>query len=743
MNIAVAVISPIAYGPLDRIRIGRIAYTCVKTNEHSHEFARACDPDMVEIFSHADIARIEKTDAYRYDRDWFKSGQAKARDRSGVEHLSEIPKRELPRILLRWEFCNRFRLMSMTGKAKATNAGMTEAIELIALQIKDMDFVHALRAEEEWTGKPPARNSDGSLRKPRLDKRVAPGAPPDWIPNYRSVQRWLKILEECDWEISGLRTCYRRSGNRTPRLEPEAHDLLVENARKYATAQRHSVAEVHDLLDVAITARNSEREREGLPPLACPSKRRLHREIKGLDAFWVYSRRHTPEAAQKKFAGIEDGPVATRIGERIEMDEWNVGLQTLLVKAQIWPELNAAARAAIERARPCLYVAIDRASRCVLAMRMTDGPRASEAVATIRTIISDKTAFANGAGAKSAWMMSTGIGRLVTDWGNAFYSTETRRVVTSMGATYDHPPAGMAQLRGTVERMFSTYEKRFTSHFSGRTFSNVVQKGDYDAEANASVPFEVLARAIVRYVVDDYHHRPHAGLGGETPYNAWVRLAGSTGRLPAPDSHVQRAIFGILDENCTLDGSGVVCLGLRYQNRELFEHFTARGVTTVAVRIDPQDVGWASVKIGDDWIDVPCRKKELRGVRLRDWIETAMDLKTRFKNAASLSRPTVLAAVRDLAALGQQLRDETGISEALDTPESLARAKEALGLGFELPEWNDETPASDGGDVLANTIRVGAPPVALPASDTLPDLPDAAPPEAAGWSMGPRNENGR
>jgi len=253
-----------------------------------------------------------------------------------------------------------------------------------------------------------------------------------------------------------------------------------------------------------------------------------------------------------------------------------------------------------------------------LALRLSETPKAEEAIATIRMAIGHKGDLAQDAGCKSKWLQSTGLGCLVTDWGSAFYAEETRRVVLAMGATFDHPAAGMAQLRGTVERMFRTMDTRLMGYFSGRTFSNAVEKGDYDAKAMASVPLDVLVQALVRSVVDDYHHRPHAGLGGETPYNAWLRVMKSTGRIPTPDKHRQRGIFGI-ETTCTLDNGGIEILGLRYQNREIYDFFTHRGVTDVTVRVDPADMGWASVLLDDDWVTVPCLKREFRGVTLKVW----------------------------------------------------------------------------------------------------------------------------
>jgi putative transposase len=727
----------IAYGEHDRIRIGKVAYTCVETNEDGYRFRRVDDPDWFEGFNFAEMAMHERSCEYRYDREWFKEGKVRARQRSGVADFAEIPERERPKLLWKNAYVDDFMAMVMRGEADRSNDGMTAAIIKIAVRVNALECAKIVRRTDEKRakGKPVPLKKDGTPRKTRAGTEVVTRNPP----TYRTLQRWLRIMEDCDWAPEALRDNYRHCADRSPKLEPEAYDLMVEKANKYATQARPPRARLYDELDEAFRDRNKELAKVGLTAIRLPSRRRFYAEIKSLDAFWVYSRRHTLAAACRKFAAVEDGPAVTRIGERIEMDEWQVSLQTLLVQARVWKDLDPETRKAVGRSRWWLYVAIDRASRCVLGMRLVGKPKASEAVATIRMIISDKSTLSDGSGALTEWSMSTGIGKIVTDWGSAFLAEETRAVVRAMGGTFFHPPAGKAGLRGTVERMFSTIEKRFMGHFTGRTFSNVVQKGDYKAEKNASVPLDVLARALVRHVVDDYHNRPHPGLGGETPHNAFLRLRRTTGRIPVPDPHTQRAIFGI-EDTCALDNSGVTILGLRYQNRELHDWFTHKGIHDVPFRLDPEDVGYASVQLGDEWLTVPCRKPELRRVPFRVWREAAADLKARYARDAELSRPVVLASVRAFAELAEECRREAGIMEELDAPDSLRRAREALGYGFALPEWDEIETGDQGGDLLDAIIPAtggkedGA--AAHPAATKSPPAPRT-------WRMGSRSEEGR
>ncbi|MCH0781397.1 hypothetical protein, partial [Klebsiella pneumoniae] len=79
------------------------------------------------------------------------------------------------------------------------------------------------------------------------------------------------------------------------------------------------------------------------------------------------------------------------------------------------------------------------------------------------------------------------------------------------------PQVGQPNKRATVERSFGTTRTQFLQHFTGQTFANVTDKGDYDPGANASLFVDELAQALVLYDVDIYHNTPHEGLFGETP----------------------------------------------------------------------------------------------------------------------------------------------------------------------------------------------------------------------------------
>ena len=71
-----------------------------------------------------------------------------------------------------------------------------------------------------------------------------------------------------------------------------------------------------------------------------------------------------------------------------------------------------------------------------------------------------------------------------------------------------------------------------------------MKRRGHKPEDFAHLTVDELAALLTLWIVDVYHNTPHDGLGGETPRNAWKRLASLVGVRPLPDRRKIRAIFG-------------------------------------------------------------------------------------------------------------------------------------------------------------------------------------------------------
>jgi hypothetical protein len=107
--------------------------------------------------------------------------------------------------------------------------------------------------------------------------------------------------------------------------------------------------------------------------------------------------------------------------------------------------------------------------------------------------------------------------RLYVDNGAVYRSHHLELVCAKLGITLIHSRPYVPQGRGKIERFFRTVRMQFLPLLG--------------AEDTASL--EALNRRLWAWVEGEYHHRPHKGIGGETPLDHWAQVCDEV-RLPEP-----------------------------------------------------------------------------------------------------------------------------------------------------------------------------------------------------------------
>jgi len=101
------------------------------------------------------------------------------------------------------------------------------------------------------------------------------------------------------------------------------------------------------------------------------------------------------------------------------------------------------------------------------------------------------------------------IGRLYVDNGSSFISSQTHRILDTLGIVLIHSrpyrPAG----RGKIERFFRTSREQFFRL----------------QEPESIAGLEALELRFHSWLESEYHRSPHRGLGGKTPLEAWLEKA--------------------------------------------------------------------------------------------------------------------------------------------------------------------------------------------------------------------------
>jgi putative transposase len=672
---------------------------------------------ITEIFSHQELDDLDRLDHLQHDVRYYDEAKAMARLKAGgATSLFHLSAEEQTKLL------NRQEMLDLLLKQEAEDPSFVRTDTYIKTAMHGVYTTISTRKA--------ARAAEDKAT--RCDQTYAIAK----CPSARTVRRWLKAYESGGLDVMALRDGYHRSGNAFSSLNPEVVNLIDKYVSGWADTRRPTMVGQHEKLAGEIREINKKRATSGEPPLSIPAKATFRKAIKAIPAFAAYAGRHGVEAAKRKFTIVSSGLEAVRPFQRLIMDGHKLQASTIAVKIGEWDMLSDKDKKEAERERLVLHASICGATRCFTGIRFSKTENKETAIATLRMSVSDKSHYTKAAGCQSDWPMTARPASVHTDTGSAWISTEFRATVADLRATLETAAVGVPQMRGHMERPFGTVDRALLPHFSGRTFANVAAKGDYDSERNASVFSERIGYILVRYIVDKYHHTPHAALNNMTPYQKWCELVDRYGILPAPRRDERRNIFGPRIERA-LDHRGVRVAGIHYQSPKLQDYRRKVGDAKVAVKFDPEDLGRVSVWIDEGWLTVPAMRGNFDGVHLDVWTEAMRDLRRRNLVKAGLSQHYVDDAIRAISAMGNLAMARANIAASTITAEDLERHERELLYGFDIVGSEDgaEGPVTanrdkDGNrDRFANAVPIIDQPIEANTTDATTDgadTPDTA-----------------
>lgn len=537
-----------AFEPHDKVTIGGIEFRLTDSTDTGYVFVRLDGQGIAESFGRAEMSRLVDLGEVRHERGALLPEHARAKLELPSELLSTMPDDQHRRVRRKEAAVRAFLEFEKDGKVKRTDAS-----------IKDVKTQIAARAGEFLQGE-----TQYDERKMEAGEIMVPKFSP------RTLRRWLSAYE--DLGIAGLFDGMGKQGNYERRLCMRSLTLLADGVRGYMTIQRKTKSAIYEDVKRLFDAENAERRAEGRPELVRPSKETVRLAILALDPYHCEVARYGIEAARKKFAPVGTGILLTRPLQRVEMDTWKVDLISLLTDSGLLHFLSDEEKISLgltgKKKRWHLTVAECATTRCILAMRLSRNPNAQATIETIDMITRDKGIFSDAVGALTPWHMRGTPPYIYTDCGSEYISYDVRVAAGDIGINLEHAPGGHPEMRGRVERFFKTMSINLMERLTGRTFGNIIERGDYDSKERAALTVDELCAVLIRWVVDIYHRRPHEGLGGETPADCWDRLLKDYGVPAAADLPRRRLAFGTRMKG-TVGEDGITVLGVRYHSKYL------------------------------------------------------------------------------------------------------------------------------------------------------------------------------
>jgi putative transposase len=223
-------------------------------------------------------------------------------------------------------------------------------------------------------------------------------------------------------------------------------------------------------------------------------------------------------------------------------------------------------------ARPWLTAIIDKFSRALMGYYLsTESPNSLHTSLALRQAIWHKS--------RSGWMMCGIPDKLHVDNGADLISKHMKQATLNLKIELIPATPGLPRVRGRVERFFHTINQQFLCELPAYIGNDCKNR---PRSVTPKLSLEDFERLLIDYIVDQYHHTPHATTR-QTPHARWnqnfiPRMLASLHELDLLLVHVTKSR--------KVQRDGIHFLNLRYFSDNLIPFIGEE----VSIRYDPRDL---------------------------------------------------------------------------------------------------------------------------------------------------------
>ncbi|MCW2313709.1 hypothetical protein [Rhodoferax antarcticus] len=416
-------------------------------------------------------------------------------------------------------------------------------------------------------------------------------------PSPATVWRWWRKFAPTQC-ITKLQGAHHRAGRRTNKVLREIFDESVLEV--FLTNQKLPRKKVVEQVERKITGLNLT-----LPvdkALKPPSTATVYRWLNTLYYQIVANARNGRATTERELRSVMAGLKVSNILERIELDHTPLDVIVICKLTRLI------------LGRPWITLAIDRYSRMIVGLYISfHAPSQASVLYSMRMMIMPKDdILARFPDVVGPWPARGLPETIATDNGMDLHGNTVEAVSLEMGIMLLFCGVAHPEMKGCIERTIGTLNRDLIHTLPGTTFSNPLERGDYDSTKEAAIDLEVLTHLIVKWIVDDYHKTPHRGLKGRSPLEVWQEAEKNTViELPAFPRQLEN-IVGIEDTR-TLFHYGLQHDNLIY-NSPLLHSLSHKqeGTQKLQLRAFEHDVSYIAVFHPDlkEFIDVPAVDQE-------------------------------------------------------------------------------------------------------------------------------------
>ncbi len=349
-------------------------------------------------------------------------------------------------------------------------------------------------------------------------------------PSISTVCRWLHFYRESGNDVRALVPATKARGNRRRRFfgrrikngelrnDPKAQERaskvaeLLDQAidEVYLKDQRFTVQAVHDALLVKIEDANRFRDHDNQLPE--PYKSSLYDAVSKLDDYEVIEARYGKKIADEKYRAVLQGPRPTRPLERVECDH------TITDLFVIDPVMMLPIGRAVLTWMICVY------TKMIIGFYISFNPPSYLTVMEcLKHAIRPKTYLKKKySSIRNDWNPYGIPEVLVVDNAREFHGRNLEDACHQLGIVLQFGQRGKPWIRPSVERSYRTVATQLHHQLPGTTFSNIVEKADYEPGKTAIITPDVLDEITHKWLADVYQISPHRGIK-DVPVLRWEK----------------------------------------------------------------------------------------------------------------------------------------------------------------------------------------------------------------------------
>ena len=341
--------------------------------------------------------------------------------------------------------------------------------------------------------------------------------------------------------------------------------------------------------------------------------------------------------------------------------------------------------------RPWITVAIDVFSRCIVGIHLSlEAPSATSVGLCLVHAASDKSSWLAEREISATWPVHGKPRRISVDNGAEFHSAAFERGCEQHGIDIHWRPPGQPHFGGIVERVIGTL-MQLVHELPGTTFSNPMERGEYDSDRMACLTLEELEHWMAVAITGIYHQRPHRGLGGESPlsrYQQGMAERMSAGDLPSTIKNPRAFLIDFLPIfRRSIQRNGITIDHITYFSPALRPWITrCDSQTSVLVRRDPRDISriYLFDQDSEEYLEVPYR--DLSRPSVTAWEHRLAVRRHRELRQTEIDETSLFRAVIELRAIEHKAATSTRTARRNQTRR---QSQETLAIRNAAPAANE------------------------------------------------------